>query len=675
MPTARAWTRAAAGNNGKVYVAGGTDETNIALNTVLEYDPATDTWTSRAPMPTARKDLGLAKAGNGRLYAIGGRASSGDTSTPLATVEEYNPDTNSWATRASMPTPRERAGVVAGLDGKVYVIGGDNNGSLLATTEVYDPASDTWSVRADIPTARDLLTAVAANNGRIYAIGGIPGCCVPVATVEEYDPVTDSWVTRASMPTARYELGAALGGDGRIYVVGGHGSAHNPREDLSTVEVYDPATDSWSTGPSMPSARTAMGVATVNGASLYAIGGQVCCGPTILNTVVELGPLGTHLISGRVTDSSGKGIAGVTISAQSRYSVTTGASGYYTLTGLITGTYTLTAASRCYAFSPPQRVVAVPPDATGQDFTGVSTCAFLPCIIRNWPPLPGTPTLNPITARSFDSFDLAWSTADRATSYTLQEDGDSSFPHPTAVFSGDSTTWQASGKAPGTYCYRVKGSNEYGDGPWSNVQCATISLVQDDFSDPKSGWPIASDAVASVGYTSGEYRILVKQAGSLVRVGAGISVTDFLCEVDARNAAHINGSYGITFGASDTGFYLYEVAYGEFRLSRYDRWGNTWVTLIGKTQHQAIHQGDQTNRLKVIRRGAEIALYANGEQVGQVTDGTLGQGTAGVAAGAFGANYDARFDNFALTYLATATRAPVQGGWMDAQPGPAVPFR
>jgi len=35
MPTARAWTRAAAGNNGKVYVAGGTDETNIAMDTLL----------------------------------------------------------------------------------------------------------------------------------------------------------------------------------------------------------------------------------------------------------------------------------------------------------------------------------------------------------------------------------------------------------------------------------------------------------------------------------------------------------------------------------------------------------------------------------------------------------------------------------------------------------------
>lgn len=57
-----------------------------------------------------------------------------------------------WRTRASMPTPRLEAGAAV-INGKVYVVGGFS-GSALTTTEAYDPATDTWTTRADMPTAR-----------------------------------------------------------------------------------------------------------------------------------------------------------------------------------------------------------------------------------------------------------------------------------------------------------------------------------------------------------------------------------------------------------------------------------------------------------------------------------------------------------------------------------------
>ena len=59
------------------------------LTTVEEYDPATDTWATKAPMPTPRWNLGVATASNGKIYAIGGFNGS-----LLATVEEYDPATN-----------------------------------------------------------------------------------------------------------------------------------------------------------------------------------------------------------------------------------------------------------------------------------------------------------------------------------------------------------------------------------------------------------------------------------------------------------------------------------------------------------------------------------------------------------------------------------------------------
>ena len=78
----------------------------------------------------------------------------------------------------------------------------------------------------------------------------------------------------------------------------------------------------------------------------------------------------THAISGHVRDSNGNPIPGVTVSAGSGGSATTDTSGAYDISDLVTDTYTLTPSKEGYDFSPQTRTVSVPPDATGQDFTG-----------------------------------------------------------------------------------------------------------------------------------------------------------------------------------------------------------------------------------------------------------------------------------------------------------------
>jgi len=111
------------------------------------------------------------------------------------------------------------------VDGKIYVIGGapfQYGGTTVV--EEYNPAADTWTRRADMPTARQGLVA-AAVDGIIYAIGG--NCGQPIgdvdlSTVEAYDPATDTWTKKADMPTARSLIGAAACVvDGQIYVSGG----------------------------------------------------------------------------------------------------------------------------------------------------------------------------------------------------------------------------------------------------------------------------------------------------------------------------------------------------------------------------------------------------------------------------------------------------------------------
>ena len=83
------------------------------------YDPATDTWTSTAPLTTARRVLGVGVL-NGTLFAVGG---VGPDYQPLPMFEAYNEITNSWTTKAPVPTPRWAPGVAA-LNGRLYTVGG-----------------------------------------------------------------------------------------------------------------------------------------------------------------------------------------------------------------------------------------------------------------------------------------------------------------------------------------------------------------------------------------------------------------------------------------------------------------------------------------------------------------------------------------------------------------------
>ena len=266
MPTARV-SHAVAAANGLVYAVGGdrTGGGSNVLSTVEAYDPLSNSWTAKASMPTARYYLAAATL-NGLVYAVGGATGSAQ----FATVEAYDPLTNTWTSKASMPGPRYHLGLGV-VNGILYAVGGNNGNGWVSTVEAYDPTTNTWTTKAPMPTARGGL-AVAVVNGIIYAFGGAwdgsPPCC-HLSTVEAYDPATNTWTTKASMPTGRSSLAAAVL-DNKVYVVGG--GTTGTSAVLSTSEIYNPASNTWTTGPSMPTGRAYFGATTLNGI-LYAVGG------------------------------------------------------------------------------------------------------------------------------------------------------------------------------------------------------------------------------------------------------------------------------------------------------------------------------------------------------------------------------------------------------------------
>jgi len=273
-----------------------------------------DSWVSKKPMSEARGNLGVATV-NGKIYAIGGsvRIQSGPFAFTghVCTNEEYDPATDTWAFKAPMPTARSGFAIAA-YQGKIYCIGGYvRSGKYIGVNEVYDPATDMWETKASMPTARWLLQANVVN-GKIYLIGGAGES---TSINEVYNPATDSWATKAPTTTA-YPISTVV--DGKIYIISDNRTQiYNPETDEWQVAikpppylvqgaacattgtlapkriyvmgvtqliffgdpppcftcVYNPARwDPWVAVASMPTNRVNFGVAVIND-TIYAVGG------------------------------------------------------------------------------------------------------------------------------------------------------------------------------------------------------------------------------------------------------------------------------------------------------------------------------------------------------------------------------------------------------------------
>jgi large repetitive protein len=124
----------------------------------------------------------------GKLYVFGGRTRNSDGTEvvgELTLVEMFDPATATWTARAPMPTGR-RAMVVGTLNAKAQVMGGEQapDGSAFNVNEEYDPQTNTWRGREPMPTGRH--GAVAGTiSGVVYVVGGGPQAGSSFTSVNE----------------------------------------------------------------------------------------------------------------------------------------------------------------------------------------------------------------------------------------------------------------------------------------------------------------------------------------------------------------------------------------------------------------------------------------------------------------------------------------------------------
>jgi N-acetylneuraminic acid mutarotase len=256
----------------------------IEAKPVSAVTPVENSWIPKTPMQVERSGLGVAVV-NGKIYAIGGTTASGFapsvhgsyaygfTANGVGTNEEYDPETDTWTYKVSMPTPRLVFGIAV-YKNKIYCIGGQANLSSTGINEVYDPATDTWETKTPMPTPRSWVKANAVN-GKIYLMGGYNLDSSDFSKFNDvYDPETDSWTTKTpspDVPISSFNLASAVF-DNKIFLFGGL----TQDQHYQLNQIYNTETDTWSTGSYPPISIGGGAAAATTGAfapkRIYAMG-------------------------------------------------------------------------------------------------------------------------------------------------------------------------------------------------------------------------------------------------------------------------------------------------------------------------------------------------------------------------------------------------------------------
>jgi N-acetylneuraminic acid mutarotase len=317
--------------NGKVLVAGGSNDNGVALASAELYDPATETWSITGSMATGRAGHFAFRLPTGAVLVIGGDQPCCRTNI---SAELYDPDTGTWSpagdrgpvvglytatmlqtgkvwvTNANPyrtdawlfdvaqqtwnqtgrdPVYRQYPNATLLQDGKVLVVGGTNDADevvIAPGAELYDPATGAWRMTGSPSALREAGTDTVLPDGSVLAAGGFSW------TTDQYSQITYSVALRSSesydadgiwrpvgdLNEARSNHTATLVPGGRVLIAGGVGF-RDPQlgtyydNTLKSTELYDPAIATWTYTSSLNVARVSHTATLLDDGSVLVVGG------------------------------------------------------------------------------------------------------------------------------------------------------------------------------------------------------------------------------------------------------------------------------------------------------------------------------------------------------------------------------------------------------------------
>ncbi len=255
--------------DGNFYSVGGrtSDLAGSDFQHVLQYNPTSNTWTQRGvTLPdNFMNNMAcgvLAVSGTPYIYCVGGSFATGTTAT--ARVFFYNPVTDTVTVLSAGDNwPGDASGTIlpggfAVYNNKLYILGGFNI-NVASTNQIwqFDPTlavGSKWLQRVNAPEG--IMYAPTCTIGNTIYVGGASdfqaAALIDTTNSFSFDPIANTIGTIAAIPRATGET-RALNFNGKMLVMGGGRVAPNPS---NIVNIYDPGTNTWTTGTPVPSFMT-----------------------------------------------------------------------------------------------------------------------------------------------------------------------------------------------------------------------------------------------------------------------------------------------------------------------------------------------------------------------------------------------------------------------------------
>ena len=218
----------------------------------FRFCPQTNKWSTMAPMQRERCRFSLSVLG-GNLYAVGGSSESPDEPVDASPCESYDPAKDCWTPVESLPGVRAQHSAVTLGSRHILITGGLEGEHVLNSCYAFDVRSGSWEQRANLLTPRADHTCLSFDN-RIYICGGWyedDTSRILVSSIDCYDPSSDSWSVVTHVPTPRFHAGVVIV-DSCLYVIGGFISDVPFDRGTGLIECFDLIKGQWNSQTDYP---------------------------------------------------------------------------------------------------------------------------------------------------------------------------------------------------------------------------------------------------------------------------------------------------------------------------------------------------------------------------------------------------------------------------------------